>query len=177
MRATTPNEWSRQHARVLRFLFEYGGKQAMREDYLQLARADGPDLQQPGNSLLLATVRGEAGPTLIGASFVADYGRDAFLIAVHPLYRRKGIGSALLSSQLERLGKIETRVGLNQISLLNLCFKAGLTASSLSKEPTGRILLSLEGNAKNLVRPRGLHPKKVKYCAGSCPRYSDALFE
>jgi GNAT superfamily N-acetyltransferase len=148
-----PQDRSRQHARVLRLLFEHGGKQAMSEDYLQLARASDSCWKKPDVSLLLATVRGEDGPALIGASFMAGYGKDAFLIAIHPLYRRKGIGSALLRRQLEELGKIEIHANLSQTALLNLLLKAGLSVSFLGKNPTGRKFLSLNGETKNPVRP------------------------
>lgn len=149
-------DWNRQHARVLRFLFEHGGIRSVREDYLKLAGVKELDLRVPGTSLLFATVRGEAGPVLAGASFVAGYGKEAFLIAVHPLYRRKGIGSALLKAQLDRLGKLECRAGLNQIPFLGLCFKAGLTASSLTRASMGRTLLHLEGKAHNSVRRKAV---------------------
>ncbi|MWV44034.1 hypothetical protein GRF59_10350 [Paenibacillus sp. HJL G12] len=145
-------DWNRQHSRVLRFLFEHGGKQTVRKDYVRLAQANEHFLRQPGTSLLTATVRGETGPVLIGASFIENYGEDAFLIAVHPLYRRKRVGYSLLTEQLERLGRIQCQAGLNQISFLNLCFRAGLTASSLTKAASGRILLQLEGNSKNTAR-------------------------
>ncbi|WP_213650443.1 GNAT family N-acetyltransferase [Paenibacillus sp. J23TS9] len=145
-------EWSRKHAQVMRFLFEYGRKQTLREDYIKLAQANEYILLQPGTSLLTATVRGETGPVLIGASFIKDYGEEAFLIAVHPLYRRKGIGISLLSEQLALLGKMQCQAGLNQIPFLNLCFRAGLTASSLTKDSSGRALLNLVGDSNNTVR-------------------------
>lgn len=154
------DDWNRQHARVLRFLFDHGGIRSMREDYLRLARATEQELQAPGTSLLLATLRGEAGPVLAGASFVAGYGKDAFLIAVHPLYRRKGVGCALLKAQLDRLGRLECRAGLSQVPFLGLCFKAGLIASSLAMASTGRTLLHLEGNAQNTDRRKAAPTKE-----------------
>ncbi|MEI0735790.1 hypothetical protein VQ056_02425 [Paenibacillus sp. JTLBN-2024] len=56
------DDWNRQHARVLRFLFDHGGIRSMREDYLRLARATEQELQAPGTSLLLATLRGKPDP-------------------------------------------------------------------------------------------------------------------
>ncbi|MDR9857989.1 GNAT family N-acetyltransferase [Paenibacillus sp. VCA1] len=157
-------DWNRQHARVLRFLFEHGGKCLMREDYLLFARVTEPELREPGTSLLLATVRGEGGPVLAGVSFVAGYGKEAFLIAVHPLYRRKGIGSALLKAQLERLGQLECRAGLDRIPFIGLCFKAGLTAFSLSQAPAGRKLLHFEGKVPNTVRLKAVPSKEGERC-------------
>lgn len=148
----SPEERSRQHSRIMRFMFEHGGRQTLREDYIRLAGAAGSALQEPGTSLLTASVRGEGGPVLIGASYIEDYGKEAFLIAVHPLYRRKGIGSSLLAEQLARLGHLHCSAGLNQIPFLRMCFRAGLIASSLVQQPSGRYFLSLEGDTNNTAR-------------------------
>ncbi|MED5016833.1 GNAT family N-acetyltransferase [Paenibacillus chibensis] len=146
------NEWSRQQARVLRFMFEHGGKQALHKDYVKLACATESILQQTGTSLLTATVRGEAGPFLIGASYAQNFGSDAFLIAVHPLYRRRGIGSRLMAEQMAQLGHIQCSAGLKQIPFLGMCFRAGLTASAMVQEQPGRYVLNLIGENNNPVR-------------------------
>lgn len=136
-----PDEWERQLEGMLQFLRRYGERRLTAEGFVRLAALVPGDLALPGTSLLTVSVRGQFGRQLAGVSFVQDYGRGACLVAVHPLYRGRNLGAALLSSQLRRLGRLECKVACDNTASLKACFLAGMTAVGLQKGPKGRPVL------------------------------------
>ncbi|MFD1908306.1 hypothetical protein ACFTAO_12265 [Paenibacillus rhizoplanae] len=96
-----------------------------------------------GVSLLVATLRGQNGRQLAGVSFVSGFGKEACVVAVHPLYRNKHTGTALLTAQLERLGQLECHVACDNAASLKMCFNSGLAAVDLINGPTGKPTLLL----------------------------------
>ncbi|MBA4541613.1 MULTISPECIES: GNAT family N-acetyltransferase [Thermoactinomyces] len=82
---------------------------------------------------------------LIGVIVFGHYGLQESFIAVHPQYRKRGVGEVLLKSALAKLPKIYTRVACDNIPSLKLCFSCGLIAFKLIKGPTGKPTLWLAG--------------------------------
>ncbi|SFI83139.1 GNAT family N-acetyltransferase [Thermoflavimicrobium dichotomicum] len=73
------------------------------------------------------------------------YGLEESFIVVHPQYRKRGVGEALVKFVLSHLDKVYTRVACDNIPSLKLCFACGLTAFQLTKGPTGKPTLWLGG--------------------------------
>ncbi|WP_435921816.1 GNAT family N-acetyltransferase [Paenibacillus sp. DYY-L-2] len=138
------SDWNRQKAEILAFTQNYGGKRIPSGTYRALMKLSPRDLLLPGSSLLFATLRTEDGPRVAGLSCVTDYGRGVSLVIVHPLYRRKGLGSELLARQLSILGRLAFSVRTDHVPCLQMCFRAGLRASRLVKGANGRAELQLE---------------------------------
>lgn len=87
---SNPVQWNSRLSGLLEFLREYGEQRITLRGCRELARLTPEQLALPGVSLLVATVRGQNGRQLAGVSFVSGYGKEACVVAVHPLYR-KGI--------------------------------------------------------------------------------------
>lgn len=140
---SSPGQWNSRLAGLLEFLREYGEQRITLRACRMLARLTPEQLAEPGVSLLVATVRGQSGRQLAGVSFVSGYGKEACLVAVHPLYRNRHTGTALLSGQLERLGRLECNVATDNTASLKMCFNSGLAAVALKSGPTGKPTLLL----------------------------------
>ncbi|BCG58464.1 GNAT family N-acetyltransferase [Paenibacillus sp. URB8-2] len=141
--AAGPAQWSRQRDALLAFLRRHADKRITPEGWMTLADLTPERLSAPGSSLLTATIRDQLGSQLAALSFVTDYGKETCVIAVHTLYRGKGIGASLLRAQLERLGKLECRVASDNAASLKMCFNAGLAAVGLTRSPSGAAVLHL----------------------------------
>ncbi|SES92763.1 GNAT family N-acetyltransferase [Paenibacillus sp. NFR01] len=158
---TTAGKWQSWLAGLQQFVREHGERRITVSAYRQLARLTPEMLAVPGTSLMIATVRGQAGRQLAGFCFVAGYGRDACIVAVHPLYRGRGTGTALLAAQLRRLGRLECLVAADNAASLKMCFNAGLAAVDLLRGPTGKPTLLLrkpEAVISNETNPREGEP-------------------
>ncbi|MEC0171407.1 N-acetyltransferase [Paenibacillus graminis] len=140
---SNPERWKIRLAGLLEFLREYGEKRITLRGCRVLARLTPEQLSQPGVSLLVATVRGQNGRQLAGVSLVSGFGKEACLVAVHPLYRNRHTGTALLTAQLERLGTLECTVASDNAASLKMCFNTGLVAVALNEGPTGKPTLLL----------------------------------
>lgn len=154
---TAPEQWKSRLAGLLQFLREYGERRLTYQGCKVLSRLTPLQLSRPGFSLVVATVRGQSGHQLAGISFVADYGKEACLVAVHPLYRSKHIGTKLLAAQLRHLGQLQCSVASDNYSSLKMCFNAGLAAVSLSTGPTGKptlLLQSLQPAGSSAISPQ-----------------------
>lgn len=136
--------WELQHGEILAFVRKYGSGRISPAVLRGLLRLTTGDLDRPGCSLFVARIRAEDGERLAGISCTADYGRKLCVVVVHPLYRGRGIGVKLLQAQLTRLKHLSCRVSLSQVPELRLCFRAGLYASDLIRDPSGKTLLLLE---------------------------------
>ncbi|WP_151735466.1 N-acetyltransferase [Paenibacillus tengchongensis] len=138
-----PEQWKQKLSGLLEFLKEHGEQRLTLRGCRVLARLTPEQLGSPGVSLLVATVRGQNGRQLAGVSFVSGYGKDACLVAVHPLYRNRRTGTALLSAQLRRLGRLECQVACDNPASLKMCFNSGLAAVDLLTGKTGKPTLLL----------------------------------
>lgn len=138
-----PGRWASRLAGLLEFLREYGEQRITLRGCRVLAALTPEQLALPGISLLVATVRGQNGRQLAGVSFVSGYGKEACLVAVHPLYRNRHAGTALLTEQLRRLGRLECSVASDNAASLKMCFNSGLAAVGLTTGPTGKPTLLL----------------------------------
>ncbi|AIQ40462.1 GNAT family N-acetyltransferase [Paenibacillus sp. FSL R7-0297] len=143
---SNPVQWNSRLAGLLEFLREYGEQRITLRGCRQLARLTPEQLALPGVSLLVATVRGQNGRQLAGVSFVSGYGKEACVVAVHPLYRKRHTGTALLTAQLERLGQLECHVACDNPASLKMCFNSGLAAVDLVNGPTGKPTLLLRSS-------------------------------
>lgn len=157
IRAVTPDTrvpWELQHGEILTFVRKYGAGRVSPAVLRSLLRLTPSDLDRPGCSLLVARIRAEDGERLAGVSCAADYGRALCVVVVHPLYRGRGLGARLLQAQLSRLEQLSCRVALSQVQSLRMCFRVGLYASGLTRDPSGKTLLLLE------TRPASPEPAK-----------------
>ncbi|WP_410511998.1 N-acetyltransferase [Paenibacillus sp. BR2-3] len=146
---TESGPWNRHLADLLQFIRHYGERRITMDSCRRLARLTPELLGQPGVSLLVATVRGQYGRQLSGVSFVSGFGKESCLVAVHPLYRNKHTGTALLAAQLQRLGCLECSVASDNAASLKMCFNAGLVAVALNSGPTGKPTLLLQSSQHN----------------------------
>ncbi|WP_340022438.1 N-acetyltransferase [Paenibacillus sp. FSL K6-1096] len=138
-----PVQWESRLKGLLAFLREHGDRRITLHGCKRLARLTPDQLARPGTSLLVATVRGQTGRQLAGVSFVSGFGREACVVAVHPLYRNRHTGTTLLKTQLERLGQLECQVACDNAASLKMCFNSGLAAVDLLTGPTGKPTLLL----------------------------------
>lgn len=154
---SNPDQWNSKLAGLLEFLREYGERRLTLRGCRRLSRLTPEQLAEPGASLLAATVRGQSGRQLAGVSFVSGYGKEACLVAVHPLYRGRHTGTALLSAQLQRLGRLECLVACDNPASLKMCFNSGLAAVDLTSGPTGKptlLLRSLKDGSSAAILPQ-----------------------
>lgn len=136
--------WERQFSEILSFIQRFGSKAISTENYRCLRKLSPRDLNTSGTSLLLATIKTEDGERIAGVSCMTSYGNGICLVVVHPLYRGTGVGSRLLMYQQSSLGRLSCRVTLNNVSSLQMCFRAGLCARGIVKSRSGKPLLLLE---------------------------------
>ncbi len=99
------------------------------------------------------------GKKVAGIIVFGNFGLDESFIAVHPAYRKQGVGEALLKYSIEKLKKVYTRVACDNIPSIKLCFTCGLTAFRLIKGPTGKPTLWLGGGE---YRPEEVTPAAKK---------------
>jgi GNAT superfamily N-acetyltransferase len=152
-----PEQWNGKLSGLLEFLREHGERRITLRGCRVLARLTPEQLGLPGTSLLVATVRGQNGRQLAGVSFVSGFGEEACLVAVHPLYRSRHIGTALLTKQLERLGRLTCSVAADNTSSLKMCFNTGLAAVGLTTGPTGKptlLMTSLQRAGSPTILPQ-----------------------
>ncbi|MGG3307197.1 GNAT family N-acetyltransferase [Paenibacillus lautus] len=150
---SSPEDWPHARQQCSDFFRRYGNKRLTREGYQCLASLSYEGLLQPGTSIMAATVRSDIGRIPVGICFAADYGEGACMIAVHPLYRNRHIGSSLIRSQLSKFGRLRCKVAADHSASLQMCFHAGLKAIALEQGPTSKPTLVMSG-----VLP--LHPSQ-----------------
>ncbi|SMF76508.1 hypothetical protein SAMN05661091_1317 [Paenibacillus uliginis N3/975] len=146
-----PADWPDIREQCYDFMCRFGNRRLTREGCNTLQKMSFDQVQHPGTSLIAATVRGEHGKMPVGICFVTGFGEDACLIAVHPLYRNRHIGTSLILFQLSRLGRLRCKVAADNYSSLKMCFHAGMQAVALEKGPTGKPTLVLSGDCETPV--------------------------
>lgn len=142
---SNPEEWPHARQQCSDFFRRYSNKRLTREGYQRLALLSYDELLQPGTSIMAATVRSDVGRIPVGMCFAADYGEGACMVAVHPLYRNRHIGSSLIRSQLSKFGRLQCKVAADHSASLQMCFHAGLQAIALEQGPTGKPTLVMSG--------------------------------
>ena len=140
---SSPEEWPHARQQCDDFFRRYSNKRLTREGYHRLALLSYDELL-PGTSIMGATVRSDVGRIPVGMCFAADYGEGACMVAVHPLYRNRHIGSSLIRSQLSNSGG-RCKVAADHSASLQMCFHAGLQAIALEQGPTGKPTLVMSG--------------------------------
>ncbi|MBW4840250.1 MAG: GNAT family N-acetyltransferase [Paenibacillaceae bacterium] len=169
--------WALQHGEILAFVRKYGSGHVSSAVLRGLLRLTPSDLNRPGCSLLVARIRAEDGERLAGVACAMDYGRTLCVVVVHPLYRGRGIGARLLQAQLTRLGQLSCRVALSQVPGLHMCFRAGLYASGLTRDPHGKALLLLESQPvlPNIEEPSAHNSKEGDMVVTPRPGHPDLV--
>lgn len=105
---------------------------------------------------------------ITGVIVFSNYGIQEALIAVHPEFRKQGVGEELLHYSISRLSKIYTRVACDNIPSLKLCFACGLRAFQIINGPTGKPTFWLGGGDWvpediNSLSPDNIeNPKKIE---------------
>ncbi|MEK3734077.1 MULTISPECIES: N-acetyltransferase [Paenibacillus] len=140
-----PADWPHLRRECLEFFSRCGGRRLKAGPIGHLASLSYEALHQPGTSIVAATVRGELGSMPVGISYAADYGKEACMTAVHPLYRNRRIGSSLLRLQISELGQLHCTVATGHTAALKMCFLAGMHAEGLEMDAAGRPVLNLKG--------------------------------
>jgi GNAT superfamily N-acetyltransferase len=136
----TLNELLPYRQKIMLFLRKYGEGRITHHALRWLSSISTSEVI-PGSLALVALEEKK----LAGVMIFSRYGIEEAITAVHPSYRKQGIGEALLMEAKERLGKIYTRVSCDNTPSLKLCFRCGLTAFELFKGPTGKPTLWLGG--------------------------------
>lgn len=160
--------WAAFHESLLEFIHSYGQKGISPAEFKKIHRLTPRLLERPGTAIMMATVMAEDGRRTAGVLCSADYGRDLCAAVVHPLYRRRGVGSSLLKAQLEAWRRFECSVAANNVPGLKMCFNAGLSAfdARISRAGKPELLLS-----------RKLPPKEGEYFAAARAGDSYAVHE
>ncbi|BCU81019.1 hypothetical protein JIR001_08020 [Polycladomyces abyssicola] len=136
----TPRQLSRHRLKILSFFRKYGEKRITHKALRWLQQLSGE--QYPEGTLVSIAFENKQA---IGIIVFGRYGLDESMIAVHPAFRKKGIGEALLGHAIDDLGKVYTRVACDNTPSLKLCFSSGLVAFRLFLGPTGKPTLWLAG--------------------------------
>jgi ribosomal protein S18 acetylase RimI-like enzyme len=136
----TPQQLSQHSLKILSFFRKYGEKRITHKALRWLQQLS--DEQYPEGTL--ASIAFEK-KQIVGIIVFGRYGLDESIIAVHPAFRKNGIGEALLRHAIDELGKVYTRVACDNTPSLKLCFSTGLVAFRLFRGPTGKPTLWLAG--------------------------------
>jgi GNAT superfamily N-acetyltransferase len=140
----SPQDLQRIRAPIIRFMKKYGDGRITHHALRWLQHLHTENWAE--GTWIAATLDGKK---ITGVIVFGNFGIDEGFIAVHPDYRKKGIGETLLKSTMEKLPKIYTRVACDNIPSLKLCFSCGLVAFHLFKGPTGKPTLWLAGGNWN----------------------------
>ncbi|AIQ34826.1 hypothetical protein R50345_09505 [Paenibacillus sp. FSL R5-0345] len=154
---TDAKKWKSRLTGLLEFIREHGERRITNQACKVLAKLTPDQLSEPGVSLLVATVRGQNGRQIAGVSFVSGFGEEACLVTVHPLYRNKHTGTALMTAQLKRLGRLECSVASDNTASLKMCFNVGLAAVALTSGPTGKptlLIRSPQNTVSTTISPQ-----------------------
>lgn len=160
--------WASFHDSLLQFIRKYSSGQISTADYRKLQRLTPRSFLRPGTGILQAEVMTEDGSRTAGILCVCDYGSALCTIVVHPLYRRHGIGTRLLKTQLAQNERFGTAVASGNLAALKMCFNAGLTAYGAR--------LAAAGNPE-LLLSKNFESKEGGNSAAARIRDSYALFE
>ncbi|AOK92078.1 GNAT family N-acetyltransferase [Paenibacillus sp. SEL1] len=137
--------WLLRRRQLLFLARSSGGMRITRNALRQLAVLTPEQLNTPGSSLLCAYVRTEKGLRIAGFSLALNYGKDACIVIVRPLYRGRRLGARLLSAQLKQLRRLTCSVAADNMASLKTCFRAGLVAHEMTTGPTGKPTLIFHG--------------------------------
>lgn len=145
-------DWLDMRKLGLDFINRYGSRRYTREGVTRLQTMSLQEFQQPGTSMMAATVRGEHGRTPIGLSIVNLFGQAIFLVAIHPLYRNQRIGPSLILSQQSKLGYLCCKLSSDYYSGLHMCFDAGMHAIALESRLSGKPKLVMSLGSPDTAR-------------------------
>ncbi|WP_270164817.1 GNAT family N-acetyltransferase [Paenibacillus sp. SYP-B4298] len=137
----TGERWVLLRPRLLAFLARVGDKRITVAALAALRQLEPRQLAAPGYAVAAALEQGR----LVGFAAALQHGQEACLLAVHPQYRGRGIGSLLLQAMLRRCGWLQGEVALDNTSSLAACFRCGMKAVALLRGPTGKPTLRMEG--------------------------------
>ncbi|MBA4495248.1 GNAT family N-acetyltransferase [Paenactinomyces guangxiensis] len=144
IRILSPRELDHVRSTIIRFMRKYGDGRITHHALRWFGQFN-PDESTPG-SFVAAALEGKK---ITGIIVFGNYGIDESFIAVHPGFRKQGVGEALLKHAIGHLDKVYTRVACDNVGSLKLCFSCGLVAFRLFKGPTGKPTLWLAGGNWN----------------------------
>ncbi len=102
--------WLLRRRQLLFLARSSGGMRITRNALRQLTVLTPEQLKSPGSSLLCAYLRTEQGLRIAGFCLALNYGEDACIVIVRPLYRGRRLGARLLSAQLKQLRRLTCSV-------------------------------------------------------------------
>lgn len=124
--------------RLLHFLRLYGDKRLTHKALRWLSTLP-PQPYEEGTVIAVAL----DGRRLVGVIAIGQYGKEESIIAVKPNYRQSGVGRQLVHYALEHLDRLYSRVAMDNIPSLKLCFSIGMVAFDLFTGVTGKPTLWL----------------------------------
>ncbi|KPC73823.1 hypothetical protein ADL26_12240 [Thermoactinomyces vulgaris] len=140
IRNLTPRQLAANLPAVLNFMKRYGDGRITHRALRWLKQLN-TAAQSEGTLIAVALHQRK----LSGVIAIGHYGLQEAIIAVHPDFRKQGVGESLVRHTLDRIGKLYTRVACDNTASLKLCFRCGLVAFDLFKGPTGKPTLWLGG--------------------------------
>lgn len=140
IRNLDPTDLNRHRKSLIQFITKHGDQRITAKALRWLTQLPAEDFA-PGTLLTVILYEEK----LAGFIAFADYGRVESFIVVHPAVRERNVGEHLVRHSLTELGRVYTRVSLDNVPSLKLCFRCGLHAFRLIKGPTGKPTFWLGG--------------------------------
>lgn len=136
----TPAEIEKHRSVITQFMKRYGDGRVTHKALRWFNQLQADTL--PPGTYVAAALKNKK---IVGIIVFGEYGIQEAFIAVHPHYRKQGVGETLLMSAVQTLEKVYTRVACDNLPSLRLCFHCGLVAFKLTRGPTGKPTLWLGG--------------------------------
>lgn len=139
----TPAQFLNNRRKIIRFLRNHGDRRITLKAIRWIKGATKKDVEQEGFLALCALHHN----IIIGVLVVADYGRVESLIAIHKKYRNQHIAKRMVQQAISTLGKMYSRVAMDNIPSLKICFDNGMVAFHLFTGVTNKPTLWLGGGS------------------------------
>lgn len=156
--AIAPDRLDAIRPSLIRFVRVHGDRKITAKSIGWLERISEHELTES----LTCIVGAFDGRRLIGIACAADAGRQASFAVVHPEYRGKGVGPALLRHLMSRLGSLECIVSCDNAPSMAMCFRAGMTAVELTTGGTGKPALRFVSSIGAQRQRPGLRTLQMK---------------
>jgi RimJ/RimL family protein N-acetyltransferase len=133
--------YKRHHRKWLKFIQQYGDQRITHTVRKWFASISPEEFEQPGTDILIAV----GNRLIVGISGFSQYGLQHSFAVIHPDHRSHGIGKEMLQTHIQHLGKVYTRVALDNIPSMKVCFSNQMVAFKLFNGPTGKPTLWFGG--------------------------------
>lgn len=124
-----------------KFIQSYGDQRITHAVRRWLASISSEEFEQPGTEILVALENRK----MTGISGFSQYGLHHSFAVILPEHRSHGIAKELIQTHLRHLGKVYTRVALDNVPSMKVCFSNDMIAFKLVNGPTGKPTLWFGG--------------------------------